>query len=277
MTLTDTATKLAIGLPPVAPVVTMTPALKSPETPKPGETEDGLPEFLRAKQFHPLADEFPWMEGEEFKALVEDIRTNGLLESIVMFEQKILDGRNRWRAARLAGYTFKETDFVELPKGVDPTLYVISKNIRRRHISPEERRKIIVKLLKLNPEASDRQIGIVTGVDHKTVGAVRAETEATGEIPQLEKRTGRDGKKRKSKSKPKSKAVTPSSTQLSDDADKYLEKLVEILDAMSAKARVATATDAIRRLMKDFDISIEDVEEEESEEEDDDDDNDNED
>jgi hypothetical protein len=169
---------------------------KIKEPAKPAD-DGGIPEFLRRLEFHPLANEFPLMEGVEFDALVDDIRARGLLELITVFEGKILEGRNRYRAGLQAGFKFVFTDhFMQLPKGLDPLHFVISKNIRRRHLTSEQRREIIAKLLKQSPEASDRQIAVTTGVDHKTVGAVRAEQEATGEIPQLEKRTGRDGRKR---------------------------------------------------------------------------------
>lgn len=41
---------------------------------------------------------------------------------------------------------------------------------------------------------SDRQIARKAHVDHKTVGSIRKELEAAGEIPQITKRTGGDGK-----------------------------------------------------------------------------------
>jgi len=55
-----------------------------------------------ALEFHPIADMFPPMEGEEFDAFVADIKANGLLEDIVLFEGMILDGRNRYRACLAA-------------------------------------------------------------------------------------------------------------------------------------------------------------------------------
>jgi hypothetical protein len=66
--------------------------------------------------FHPLANIFPPIEGPEFYALVDDIATNGQNEPIVILDEQVLDGRNRYRACLEAGV---EPTFVPF-KGEDP-------------------------------------------------------------------------------------------------------------------------------------------------------------
>jgi len=64
--------------------------------------------------------------------------------------------------------------------------YVISANVHRRHLTGDQRREFIAKLVRAQPEKSDRQIAKAAKVDHKkTVGTARAELQATGEIPQF--------------------------------------------------------------------------------------------
>jgi hypothetical protein len=142
--------------------------------------------------FHPLADLFRLMEGEEFDALVADVKANGLREQIVTYEEMILDGRNRYHACLTAGVTpiiMKGDDAI-----ADPAAYVISKNIRRRHLTAEQRRELVAKLIKAQPEKSNRQIAKTAKVD-KTVGSVRRELEGRAEIPHVDKRADTKGRK----------------------------------------------------------------------------------
>jgi hypothetical protein len=87
------------------------------------------------KKFHPLADMFPLLQGEEFAALVEDIRAKGQREDIVLHpDGSVLDGRNRLMACQAAGVEprFRTYD------GDDALGFVISVNIKRRHLNPSQ-------------------------------------------------------------------------------------------------------------------------------------------
>jgi ParB-like chromosome segregation protein Spo0J len=157
---------------------------------------------------HPAANLIPPLSSEEFKDLTDDIKKNGLQVPVTLFaddngNRSLLDGRHRLDALELAGRdnlpdNLKVSEFTYLEKGIDPYAYVISTNIHRRHLTltTEQKRTLIAKLLKATPGKSNRQIGDIVKADHKTVGEVRKEGERTGEIPQLKKTTGKDGKTR---------------------------------------------------------------------------------
>jgi ParB-like chromosome segregation protein Spo0J len=150
---------------------------------------------------HPFSALFPPISDDDFSKLVADIKANGLHQRIVRYQGKILDGNNRYRACSLAGI---EPTFVDF-SGTDAHAqsYVISANIHRRHLSPDQRRDIIAMLLKADPTKSNRQIADTAKASHHTVEDVRAKLEATGQLAQLDKTTGADGKTRKRKAKPK--------------------------------------------------------------------------
>jgi hypothetical protein len=84
---------------------------------------------------HPLAASFPMLEGEELDALVEDIRTNGLLHPIVRYQPtgELLDGRNRLKACELAGVEPRFTTTEQ-----DPLDYIRSANITRRNLTKSQ-------------------------------------------------------------------------------------------------------------------------------------------
>jgi len=57
---------------------------------------------MTALEFHPLANIFPLVEGR-VRWTHRRYREHGLHERIVVSEDKILDGRNRYRACEAAG------------------------------------------------------------------------------------------------------------------------------------------------------------------------------
>ncbi len=84
---------------------------------------------------HPLSEIFPAMEGAEFAALLVDVKAHGLIQPLVMYQGKILDGRNRARACLQLGIKPKTVDY----RGDDPLGYVLSLNLNRRHLTPTQR------------------------------------------------------------------------------------------------------------------------------------------
>jgi ParB-like chromosome segregation protein Spo0J len=151
------------------------------------------------RKFHPLAETVPSMTDEEYVELVADIRANGLREKITLYQDMILDGRHRYKACNATGRTAVFDTF----EGTEAQAraFVISKNYHRRMVTAAKKRERIAELLKAQPELSDRAIGKMTKTDHKTVGAVRGEKEATGEIPHVDKRTDAKGRQQPARKK----------------------------------------------------------------------------
>jgi hypothetical protein len=88
-------------------------------------------------EYHPISNIFPLIEGEALQGLANDIKLNGLLEPVVLYEGKILDGRNRYRACKLAGV---EPKFEEFKGTLEAAVSrVWSLNSERRHLTPSQK------------------------------------------------------------------------------------------------------------------------------------------
>jgi hypothetical protein len=117
--------------------------------------------------FHPDANVFDLMKGAEFDELVADVKQHGLREPIVTFEEKVIDGRNRARACAKAGVKPHYRPFQGEAK--DVVAFIISANIHRRHLTPEDKRDLLGKLIKLHPEKTVREIAKIAKVGKSTV------------------------------------------------------------------------------------------------------------
>jgi hypothetical protein len=84
---------------------------------------------------HPLVERyFPEYPQHKLEALAADIKENKQKLPIITFQDKILDGWNRWRAMRLLGWTAGQMKFVAFPGTAEEALaFVFSLNYYRRH------------------------------------------------------------------------------------------------------------------------------------------------
>jgi N6-adenosine-specific RNA methylase IME4 len=138
-----------------------------------GQPPRALPVAGLVLPAHPFAELFPLIEGEEFLAFAEDIRANGVRDPIVLLGDSILDGRNRANAlAHLAetgeilgeGWGHRageplspdclEDDYPWIRKfnrdvDGDPLAWVLSKNLKRRHLDESQRAMVAAKIANL--------------------------------------------------------------------------------------------------------------------------------
>jgi hypothetical protein len=133
--------------------------MSTPDTSKPAG-DPSMPGFLRREQpkqepkqepppkqqvyeFHPIADIFEKMTGAEFDNLRTDIEENGLHEPIWLYEDKILDGRNRYLACKEAEVEIRTRPYT----GDDPVGFVLSANFHRRHLDESQRAMVAARLV----------------------------------------------------------------------------------------------------------------------------------
>lgn len=170
---------------------------------------------------HPLATKFPDMNDKDFAALVADIQANGQREPIVIFQGQILDGRHRARACQMLGMEpiTKVFDGDEAAAA----LLVDSLNVHRRHLTREQRRSLTDAELKRDPTQSNRVIAEKVGVSPTSVGAARAELEATVQIGQSDTRIGKNGVE-----KPARKAAAKDAAEKAKAQESEAEKPVRL-------------------------------------------------
>ncbi len=97
-------------------------------------------------EFHPLANIFPLIEGQAYSDLKADIFKHGVRETIWLYEGKILDGRNRYRAACELDIPFVGFKVFD---GDDAAAFVVSLNLHRRHLNEAQRGMVAAKLANL--------------------------------------------------------------------------------------------------------------------------------
>jgi ParB-like chromosome segregation protein Spo0J len=187
---------------------------------------------------------------DEFLSLKADIERNGVLVPVEYDEHgHILDGHHRVAICKMLGIT-------EWPRFVRKGLteeekrsFARSINFNRRHLSTAQKQKVIEAQLKDDPNASNRAIAAKLGVDHKTVAGARTRLEVTGEIPQLQRTLGADGRERR---KPIQTMFMPERVNLPEmklvlkavESREHIEKVASYLGALKTNEPPAEAVSA---------------------------------
>jgi hypothetical protein len=110
-------------------------------------------------EIHPIANVFPMMSKDEFKALKSDINEHGLREPIVFWKNMLVDGRNRLKACEELGI---EADESELMDETDPVAWVISHNLHRRHLDESQKAMVAAKIANIQ-RGGDRKSDDIKG------------------------------------------------------------------------------------------------------------------
>ena len=141
----------------------------------------------------------PPLSYEEFTALRDNIAVNGVLVPILVDSdgprRNIIDGNFRKQIADELGYDCPEIVQAGLEESEKRTL-ARALNLARRQLTSDQKRKLIADQLRETPDKSLRSVAKMLGVHHATVGSVRGEMQSTGQIIQLNKTVGQDGKYR---------------------------------------------------------------------------------
>lgn len=110
---------------------------------------------------HPVSKLFPMLTEAELNELMADIVAEGVRNPAVLLDGKILDGRNREEACHRAGIPLPTVDFLAIPgvtRLTSPVAWVLSQNLRRRHLNQSQRAMIATEALPLlEAEARKRQ------------------------------------------------------------------------------------------------------------------------
>jgi hypothetical protein len=96
---------------------------------------------------HPLLSVFPEMNDAEFAAFLEDIRTNGVREPAWTWRGWLIDGRHRDRACQRLKIKLPTREWDG--KESELLAFVVSMNLRRRHLDESQRAMVGAKLASL--------------------------------------------------------------------------------------------------------------------------------
>jgi hypothetical protein len=142
------------------------------------QTSMAPPEEAVTLESHEYANIFPELSDERLAELVQNIRENGLLDKIVLLDGKILDGRGRHQACRMAGVK----PAFEIFTGADPLAYVASRNQYRRHLTDGQRAMVAAKIANFRVGANQHSQGLPIGTASELMNVSARSTARAREV-----------------------------------------------------------------------------------------------
>lgn len=125
-----------------------------------------------------LSAKFGDMTSSEFDELCADIKTNGQREPIIVKGNKIIDGWHRYQACLKVGATPDMDEYNPQYDGKSVEAFVLSKNLFRRHYSPEQRAQMAIEVTGYKPSRGGKpshdgltakKLATIAGVSLSTV------------------------------------------------------------------------------------------------------------
>lgn len=110
---------------------------------------------MKQLEDHEIAGWLDLATETELAGLADDIAKHGQIETIDLYEGKILDGRNRYRACLAAGVEPRCATWTA--NGVGPQDYVVAKNLHRRHLTIAQRAALAVRLVDYEREEAAKR------------------------------------------------------------------------------------------------------------------------
>lgn len=135
---------------------------------------------------------------------------------------------------------FIRIEYLKGEGAVDPWAFSFDANFRRRNLRPRERREVIAAYRMHRPELSDNAIAKDLVVSPTTVASITKELVAKGQVPKMETRVGRDGKKQASHKTRKAKPEEAGDARAKGEAAQ-VEAVNDGIDLRAAKALVERA------------------------------------
>lgn len=141
----------------------------------------------RHLKLHDFAKLFPEATGKDLRRLEKDIGKNGIRVPIVVFQGKILDGRNRYQIGLKLDKPIPMEEFVGSAK--EALELVASYNLYRRHLKPSQKAMVAASISKrlvdldgLEPKEAIEVAATVADANPKYVAAARKIMERDPEL-----------------------------------------------------------------------------------------------